>query len=150
MQWLTWIFLALAVVAAAGRESSAGEPNATELAALIDRHIDTRLEAERVKPADPADDAEFLRRVYLDLHGVVPTAEQAARFLADNDPDRRTRLVDALLASPRYGEYLADLWQGPLVSPLADDYRARADRLKVWLADRFNTGTWDRIASDLM
>ena len=110
-------------MATAGRESWAGEPDAAELAALIDRHIETRLEAERVRPAEPADDAEFLRRVYLDLHGVIPTAEQAARFLADTDPDRRARLIDALLASPRYGEYLADVWQGYLVSPLADDQR---------------------------
>src|SRR3954466_15074133 len=93
MRCLTRILIVLAVVATAGRESRAGEPDAAELAALIDRHVETRLESERVRPADPADDAEFLRRVYLDLHGVIPTAEQAAAFLAGPPPAPPTRLL---------------------------------------------------------
>ena len=121
MAWLTRTLIVLAVVAAAARESRAGGPDAAELAGLIDRHVDARLEAEKLRPADPADDAEFLRRVYLDLHGVVPTAKQAARFLDDPDPNRRARLIDGLLASPRYGEFLADVWQGYLITPLADE-----------------------------
>lgn len=150
MRWLTRILIVLAVVSAVGRESRAGELNAAALAALIDRHIDTRLKAEGIRPAGTADDAEFLRRVYLDLHGVVPTAEQAARFLDDPDANRRTRLIDTLLASPRYGEYLGDIWQGYLVSPLADDYRVRANRFRQWLADRFNTQTWECITTELL
>jgi hypothetical protein len=150
MRWLIRTLLALTVVTAAGRASQAAEPDAAELAALIDRHVEDRLKAERIPPAEPADDAEFLRRVYLDLHGVVPTAEQAARFLADTRADRRARLVDALLADPRYGEYLADVWQGYLISPLADDRRVRADQFRKWLAERFNTKTWDRITTELL
>jgi hypothetical protein len=150
MHQLTRILVVLAIVATTGRESRAGEPDAAELAALIDRHIDTRLKAEQIRPADPADDAEFLRRVYLDLRGVIPTAEQAARFLADADPKRRDKLIDALLAGPRYGEYLGDIWQGYLVSPLADDQRVRADKFRAWLAERFNTKSWDKIATDLL
>jgi citrate synthase len=80
MRWLTQALLCLTVAAAAGRSSQAAEPDAAELAALIDRHIDARLKAEGVAAAGLADDAEFVRRVYLVLHGVVPTAEQAARF----------------------------------------------------------------------
>lgn len=154
MSWLTRILIVLAVVATIGRESQAAEPRVTPdaaaLAALIDRHIDTRLETERIRAAEPADDAEFLRRVYLDLHGVIPSAEQAARFLADTDPTRRTRLVDTLLTSPRYGEYLADVWQGYLISPLADEERAKSARFRQWLTDRFNQQTWDRIATELL
>jgi hypothetical protein len=150
MCWLLRVVVALAVVATVSRESPAGEPDAAELAALIDRRIEARLDAEGVRPADPADDAEFLRRVYLDLHGVIPTAEQAARFLADTGPGRRDKLIDALLADPRYGEHLADVWQGHLVSPLADDYRVRSDRFRQWLAGRFNTATWDRISTDIL
>src|SRR5688500_1547034 len=106
--WGSLLLGVLTVTAAS--DSLAGEPDAAELAVLIDRHIEQRLEAEGVGTAEQADDAEFLRRVYLDLHGVVPTAEQAARFLADEEPDRRARLIDSLLASPRYGEYLGDIW----------------------------------------
>ena len=89
MGWLTRIFIVLAVVATVGRESPAGEPEAADLAALIDQHIETRLETEGIRPAEPADDAEFLRRVTLDLHGVIPSAEQTRRFLADTEPTRR-------------------------------------------------------------
>ena len=149
MRWHSRVLIAL-VATSFGTAAIASDADAAELATLIDRYIDNRLESERVRPSEPADDSEFVRRVYLDLHGVVPTAEQTARFLADSPSDRRTSLVDALLASPRYGEYLADLWQGHLVSPLADDHRARADRFKGWLAERFNTRTWDRIASELL
>jgi hypothetical protein len=112
MHWLTRIVIAITVVGAFGLPSWSGEPDAVELAALIDKHIDARLKAEGVVPAAAADDAEFLRRVYLDLHGVVPTTEQAARFLADTSPNRRLRIVDALLADSRYGAYLGDIWQG--------------------------------------
>jgi hypothetical protein len=150
MRWLPRIVLLLALVVAAGRKSSAGEADAAELAGLIDQHIESRLKSEGLEPAEPADDAEFLRRVYLDLHGVVPTRDQAGRFLADSHPSKRVRLIDQLLASPRYGQYMADLWQGYLVSPLADDRRARADRFRQWLAAQFNTRTWDRIATELL
>lgn len=149
MRWLTQAFIALAV-AVAGIEARAARPDAAELAALIDRHIDAKLKAEKVQPAPPADDAEFLRRAYLDLHGAIPTVEQAERFLADTRPDRRARLVDALLADPRYGEYLADIWQGHLVSPLADGRQERAARFRQWLAGRFNSKTWDRITAELL
>ena len=54
-------------------------------------------------PAPLADDAEFLRRVYLDLHGVVPTLQQAREFLGSRQPQKRDELIDDLLASPRYG-----------------------------------------------
>jgi hypothetical protein len=139
MRWRAWILIALVVGAPLAGEAAAGDAGAVDLAALIDRHIDARLATEGVRPAEPADDAEFLRRVHLDLHGVIPTTDEAARLLTDPSPDRRTHLVDSLLANPRYGEHLADLWQGHLVSSLADDQRARADRLKSWLADRFNS-----------
>src|SRR5215204_1474947 len=111
MVWVKRTLAILAVVATTGRDSSAGEPDAAELAGLIDRDIDIRLGAEGVRPAEPADDAEFLRRVYIDLHGVIPTAEQVTNFFADTDPAKRARLIDSLLASPRYGEYFGDVWQ---------------------------------------
>jgi hypothetical protein len=138
------------VAAAAGRQCRADAADAGDVSALIDQQVDSRLRTEGLRPAEAADDAEFLRRVYLDLHGVIPPREQAERFLADADPAKRARLVDALLASPRYGDHLADLWSADLISPLADDRDSRADRLRSWLAGQFNTGRWDRIASGLL
>ncbi len=69
----------------------------------IDREI------ERVHPgpfASPAGDAEFLRRVYLDLAGTIPTASEVREFLSDEEPGKRERLIDRLLASPEHSRRL--------------------------------------------
>jgi hypothetical protein len=150
MRFLPRLLLSLLAVAAGGRAARAAGPDAAELSERVDRHIESRLSGEGLRPAELADDAEFLRRVHLDLHGVIPTRERAEAFLADSSPDKRARLIDALLASPRYGEHLADVWQASLLSPLADDLPARSDRLRRWLAGRFNDATWDRIVTELL
>lgn len=150
MRLLSHCFLAVAFVVVVTRQASAEEQGAATLAALIDQHVEAKLASEGVRPADVTDDGEFLRRAYLDLHGVVPARDPVGQFLSDSRADKRARLVDALLASPRYGEYLADVWQAYLISPLADDPASLADRLRPWLAAGFNTTTWDRIVSDLL
>ena len=148
--WLTRMLLIITLLIAATATSRSAELDAAKLAERIDRLLDDRLKSERIAPAKPAEDAEFVRRVYLDLHGVIPTSEQTTRFLADKSPDRRTKLIDELLADKRYGEYLGDIWQGYLISPLADDRRVRAHQLRKWLTDEFNSKTWDKITTDLV
>jgi len=74
----------------------------------LHQRIDRLLEAERLAPAGiKSDDAEFIRRVTLDLHGIIPSTEEAQAFLDDKSPDKRTKLVDRLLASPRFVRHLA-------------------------------------------
>ena len=70
------------------------------LAQLIDSQITQRLRAGNIEPSPPATDAEFLRRVYLDITGVIPTADKAAAFLDDKSPDKRAKLIDELLDRP--------------------------------------------------
>jgi hypothetical protein len=144
---ISTLFLLVLVAVAVG-PCQAGEP--AELAKAIDQQIEARLLSERVQAAGTAEDAEFVRRIHLDLHGRVPTLELTRRFLADASPDKRTRLVDSLLADPRYGEYLADIWQGYLMSPFADDPTKRGGRFRDWLAGQFNAKPWDQIVSDLI
>ena len=76
----------------------------------IDRFVLARLEAEGLTPAPAADRATLCRRVHLDLIGLPPSPEVLAEFLADTSPDAYERLVDRLLASPRYGERWARKW----------------------------------------
>jgi hypothetical protein len=76
----------------------------------IDRFILARLERERLKPSPEADKATLLRRVTYDLTGLPPTPAEVDAFLADRSPDAYERRVDALLASPRYGERMAVPW----------------------------------------
>jgi hypothetical protein len=66
---------------------------------FIDDELFKRLESLRVPPSPPSSDAVFLRRVSLDLTGEQPTPDQVRQFLALNDPDKRAKLIDRLLAS---------------------------------------------------
>lgn len=141
--------VAAALLAAAAIPARADE--AAEWAALIDQRIQTRLKAAGLEPAAPADDAEFLRRVQLDLHGVVPNSEQARVFFASRDPNKRAQLVEELLESRRYGEHFGDIWRGRLLSPLVSEQRVESDRFTAWLAQRLNDNDgWDRITADLL
>src|SRR5690349_1997096 len=93
------------------------------LTKLIDRQVQLQLDTLEIQRVPQSDDAEFLRRVYLDLHGVVPPATGAAAFLDSKDPDKRTKLIDELLADPQFGEHFADLWQRRLLSPTVSEQR---------------------------
>src|SRR5205823_14035534 len=81
------------------------------LTKFIDAAIEKRLAQDKITPSPQADDAEFLRRVYLDLVGHIPPADKAAAFLDSTDPDKRAKLIDELLASPEFGKHQADVWQ---------------------------------------
>src|SRR5262245_49970102 len=91
----------LACGPASGAEPAAAR-DAKALAEKIDQHIAKCWAETGVQPAPVADDAEFLRRVYLDLAGRIPSAAEARAFLEDRGPDKRAKLVEQLLTGPRY------------------------------------------------
>jgi hypothetical protein len=125
--------------------------SAADLAKLVDAAIDARVQEEQAREAPQADDAEFLRRVYLDLTGHVPPTDKALAFLDSRDPAKRARLIDELLASPAYGKHLADLWDGLLVPHTSDNRRVRGEPLVKWLEESFNTNKpWDAMVRELI
>ncbi|MFL5243525.1 MAG: DUF1549 domain-containing protein [Gemmataceae bacterium] len=77
---------------------------------LIDSFILATLDAKGLKPSPPADKRTLIRRVTFDLHGLPPTPEEVEAFVNDSSPDAYERLVDRLLASPRYGERWGRHW----------------------------------------
>ncbi len=77
---------------------------------FIDRLVWQKLRKLNVLPSELGDDAEYLRRVYIDVIGTLPTPDEARRFLADKRPDRRARLVDELLERPEFADYWALQW----------------------------------------
>ncbi len=76
----------------------------------IDAFILHKLEQNQLAPSAPADKRVLMRRAYYDLTGLPPTPEEAAAFLQDAAPDAYERLIDRLLASPRYGERWGRHW----------------------------------------
>ena len=77
---------------------------------FIDRHVFAKLRTLRLTPAPLCPDEIFARRAYLDLIGLLPTAEEARAFVADARPNKRARLVDMLLARPEFAEFWALKW----------------------------------------
>ena len=76
----------------------------------IDAFIETRFQEAKIEPAPRADARTLLRRAYADLLGVPPSPEEAVAFLADRSPEAFEKLIDRLLADPRYGERWARHW----------------------------------------
>jgi hypothetical protein len=91
------------------------------LTAAIDAQIAAQWQATGTQPAPPAGDAEFLRRVCLDLTGKIPTASEARDFLDDAAADKRARLVDRLLASQGYTSHMTRIWKELLLPEAAED-----------------------------
>ena len=98
----------------------------------IDRFVLARLEAAGLSPSAPASKETWLRRVTLDLIGLPPTTKQIDEFLADDQPEAELRVVDRLLASPRYGERWGRRWLD--IARHADTNGYEKDRQRsVWL-----------------
>src|SRR5262245_40739464 len=97
------LMLLLAAAASAGASR--------ELTAKIDREIEAGWKANGVTPAPLADDAEFLRRVYLDLAGRIPTFHEITQFLDDKAPNKRAKKIDELLAGPGFVQHFSTVYR---------------------------------------
>jgi hypothetical protein len=89
-----------------GSRTYTGESNTAGSGNLIDIFIFQALKQQSVTPAAKTTDYEFIRRVTLDLTGKIPTADRVTSFVADTNPNKRSSLVDELLAKPEW----ADKW----------------------------------------
>jgi hypothetical protein len=90
--------------------ASAAPPEPAASSSRLDAVIAAEWTKANVSPDAPANDAAFLRRVWLDLAGRVPPVDQARTFLDDPNPDKRTQLVDMLLASDDFADHWGDAW----------------------------------------
>lgn len=115
----------------------------------IDAEIARQLQAKKIPASPGADDAEFLRRVYLDLTGQIPPYEKAVEFLDSKDPQRRAKLIDELLASPDFGRHFAGQWSQLILG--SEINAGSREQFRTWLADQLNKGvTWDRIVREVL
>lgn len=104
---------------------------------LVDQWIHRRLLQLKLNPAPLAEDAVFLRRLSLDLLGILPTAEEARAFIADTSPDKRERLVDAMLAKPEFALMWAQKWSDLLRNEEKTLDAKGVELLHRWLTEQF-------------
>lgn len=120
----------------------------------LDRFVLARLESVGVPPAPPADRRALVRRLYFDLTGLPPSPEEMAVALADTSPGAVDRLVDRLLASPRFGEHWARQWMDVVRYSDSngfdwDEFRPQAWRFRDYVVRAFNADTpFDRFLTE--
>lgn len=140
-------YVATTILAMGSFPLAAAEPRShLPVAADIDRLVNLKLAEAKVPASAVADDAEFLRRVYLDITGRIPTASQTTAFLDSPDPAKRAKLIDELLASSHYGQHFGTIWINLFVRRDANQIRPPDPRpLQKWLAEGFNQNHgWDQ------
>lgn len=132
--------------------SDRGPIGPTAMASTIDRMISEKLAAENAQASELSDDAEFLRRLFLDLNGRVPSFQETVAFLESSDPDRRKALVNERLESSEFGQHMAIVWHRLLIPKSAGAYnRIPHRKFREWLASQFNNGRgWDETVTDLI
>ena len=118
---------------------------------FIDKHVWDKLAVLGIAPSELADDAMFLRRVYLDTIGTLPTAEEARAFLGSKEPTKRAKLIDALLERPEYADYWAMKWSDILRVDRDAINAAGAVAVTRWLRKSFaENKPFDRMAREVL
>ncbi len=118
---------------------------------FIDEHVDRHLARLNLPASGNCSDGEFIRRAYVDTIGCLPTAEEVTQFLEDPAPDKRDRLIDALLARPEYVDYWTYKWSdilmlnGRLLRPQAIQAYYK------WIHGHVEQNTpWDEFVSEIL
>jgi hypothetical protein len=124
---------------------------AGEQASEIDKLVLAKLRSLKLPPSPACDDATFIRRLFLDTLGILPTPEEVAAFLKDPDPKRRDALIDKVLDRPEFVDYWTYKW--------AELFLVSSKRLSqppVWSFHRYlrrqvaENVPWDRVARDIL
>lgn len=169
--WMAWLFV-VAVFAARAAEPADARPAAdphgprlqqpaatadgaevARVAALVDRHLAQAWEARLITPSPLADDAEFLRRVHLDVAGKIPTVSEVRAFLADPSPDKRRAVVEQLLAGPAFLTHSTNVWRGVLLPEAELDVQARVlvSPFDAWLREKLADNlAYDALVRELL
>ena len=149
--WLGLLFVSGLCLAAENEPADPAAARATMIR-QIDARIAEKLKSAGMEAAPPADDAEFLRRVYLDLTGVVPRVAEVRAVLADTRPDKRARLIDSLLESPAHATHLANTWRNIMLpGDLNLEQINNVVGVQNWLRQRFVENLrYDNLVSDLL
>ncbi len=129
----------------------AGMQNPLAIAKQIDALVADRLNSEKIPASPTAEDAEFLRRVCLDITGTVPKYEDTLAFLESTDSDKRAQLINRLLTEETYGRNFSQRFCTVTTEVGTTTLLQGQEYFNNWLAEslQLNRG-WDRIVTDLL
>jgi hypothetical protein len=151
---MKFLFTALAVTLLAVAPLCAGDTlDPLALAKKIDARVNERLKQNGVTPAPRADDAEFLRRVMLDLAGRIPLTSEVHAFFDDPVPDKRAKLVERLLAGPGYVNHYTNVWRSLMLPEAGTQFEVAYMQIgfDAWLRKKVADNTpWDKLALELI
>jgi len=127
------------------------DKDALAVAKLIDEEILRKLGEAKLTSSEVCSDVEFLRRAYLDITGTIPSAEKAKAFIDSTDADKRTKLLDELLADPNYGRRMADIWTAKLFPRDSANRFVQKEPFYKWFEGEFNKNTaWSQLVTALV
>ncbi|VTS04266.1 DUF1549 and DUF1553 domain-containing protein [Tuwongella immobilis] len=117
----------------------------------VDQHVFAKLRQMNILPSDLCSDSEFIRRATLDLCGMLPTPTEVQAFLADASPNKREKLIDALLARPEYADFWTLKWSDVLRSSRKAIQLKGALGFQSWLRDHLASNTpFDRMVREML
>ncbi|MCE9532271.1 MAG: DUF1549 and DUF1553 domain-containing protein, partial [Planctomycetes bacterium] len=118
---------------------------------FIDPLVDAKLRKLNIMPSGTIDDNTFIRRVFLDVIGTLPTPDEVRAFLKDASPDKRDKLVDSLLARPEYADFWASKWSDLLRVDRSILGHKRAYGYYRWIQESFiENKPFDRFAREVV
>ncbi len=119
----------------------------------IDRLINAELAKVNIKPAGVTTDEQFIRRVYLDLTGRLPTPADIVAFSKDTSTDKRAKLIDKLLDSSEYARHWGQYWRNVVTSRAELNFQSLplVPHFEKWLVEQFKANKgWDSITKDIL
>jgi hypothetical protein len=117
----------------------------------VDRHVFAKLKLLNIAPSELCSDQVFLRRVFLDLCGILPTPAEVKSFLADKSADKRAALIDRLLERPEYADYWAHKWLDLLRCNRKNIQITGSHVYRHWVRSHFARNTpWNQVVRELL
>lgn len=118
---------------------------------LVDRLVFAKLKRMQILPSELCTDAEFIRRVYLDVCGVLPSADEVRAFLDDRDPNKRSRLIDQILERPEYADFWTLKWADVLRVHRKTMQLDGVYKFQVWLRSQIAANRpWNELVAELL
>lgn len=119
---------------------------------LINTMIADKWKERNITPAPPSDDAEFLRRITLDLAGTVPSADEVIAFIKGKDAQKRQKKIDELIASDGFVEHWTDYWSAKLLGrKLKGQYREGKEAFETWLSKSIESNKpYNQLVTELL